>query len=109
MPPAFGARGEPAQHGVGAFAVEAEPVDHALVGMEPEQARARIAGLRQRRHRADLDEAEAEPQQRVGHLGMLVEARRHADRIGEIEAEGTHREPRIVRRRPRKRRELAAH
>ena len=36
------------------------------------------------------------PQQRVGHLGVLVEARRDADRIGEVEAEGPHRQPRIA-------------
>ena len=87
---------KPAQHRLGALAVEAEPVDHALVGGEPEQARARIARLRLRRHGADLDEAEAEPEQRIGHLGVLVEPGRHADRIGEVEPEGPHREPRVV-------------
>ena len=89
-----GARRQPRQHRLRAFAVEAEPVDDALVGRQPEQARARIAGLRPRRHGADLDEAEAEPQQRVRHLAMLVEAGRHADRIGKIEAEDPHRKPR---------------
>ena len=90
-------RREPAQHRVGALAVEAEPVDHGLVARQPKHARARIARLRPRRHGADLDEAEAEPEQCIGHLGMLVEPRRHPDRIGEIEAEGAHRKPRIVR------------
>ena len=104
MPPRPRARGQPPQHRVGALAVEAEPVDHALVARQAEQARARIAGLRQRRHRADLDEAEAEPQQRIGHLGVLVEARRHADRIGKIEPEGAHGQARIVRGRRRERR-----
>ena len=42
----IGARGEPGQHRIGALAVEAEPIDHGLVGIETEQARARIAGLR---------------------------------------------------------------
>ena len=92
----IGARGEPAQHGFGAVIVEAHAVDHGFVALEPEQPRPRIAALRLRRHRADLDEAEAEPQQRVRHLGILVEARGHADRIGKVEAEGAHRELGIV-------------
>ena len=41
---------------------------------------------------ADLDEAEAEPQQRVRHLGVLVEAGGQPDRIGEIEPESAHRQ-----------------
>ena len=57
---------------------------------------ARIAGLRPRRHGADLDEAEAEREQRVGHLAVLVEAGGEPDRIGEIEAEKLPPEPRIA-------------
>ena len=91
MPPRFGARREPRQHNSRALAVEAEPVDHGLVGFEAKQPRARIARLRQWRHRADFDKAEAETQQRVRHLGVLVEARRDPDRIGEIEPERSHR------------------
>ena len=68
------------------FIVEAEPVDDRPVGGKPENARLRIAGLRQRRHRADLGEAEAERQQRVRHFAVLVVAGRHAERIGEVEA-----------------------
>ena len=92
MPPSLGARGEPAQHRRGALVVKAEAVDHALVGFEPEQARPRIAGLRQRGDGTDLDEAETEPQQRVRHLRVLVEAGGNADRIGEIEPEGAYRQ-----------------
>ena len=70
-----------------------------LVGIEAEQARPRIARLRLRRHAADLDEAEAEPEQRVHHLGILVEARRESDRIGKRQAEGVHAQLLVVRRR----------
>ena len=91
------ARREPPQHGFGAVIVEAHAVDHGLVALQPEQPRPRIAGLRLRRHRADLDKAEAEPQQRVRHFRALVETGRHADRIGEVQAEGAHRKFRIVR------------
>ncbi len=98
-PPAPARAASRASTGARALAVEAEPVDDALVGGQPEQARARIAGLRLRRHGPDLDKAEAEPQERVRHLAMLVEAGRHADRIGKIEAEHPHRQPRIVARR----------
>ncbi len=69
---------------------------HAPVGRQPEQARPRIARLRQQRDGADLDKTEAEPQQRIRHLGMLVEPGRHAERIGEVEPEGAHRQERIL-------------
>ena len=84
------ARRQPPEHRRSALVVEAEAVDHAFVGFEPEQARARIAGLRQRGDRADLDEAETQPQQRVRDLRVLVETRRDPDRIGKIEPEGAH-------------------
>src|SRR5262249_58848584 len=51
------ARGKAAEHGDGALAVEAQPVDHALIAVEPKEARARVAGLRQRRDGSNLDEA----------------------------------------------------
>ena len=45
----------------------------------------RIARLRPRRQRAHLDEAEAERQHLLGHLGILVEARGEPDRSREVE------------------------
>ena len=90
------ARRQPPQHRVGAVIVEAHAVDDGFVALQAKQPRPRIAALRLRRHRADLDKAETEPQQRVRHLGALVEARGHADRIGKIQAEGAHRQFRIV-------------
>ena len=86
--------------------VETQPVDHAAIGVEAKQARARIAGLRPRRNGAGLDKAEAEPQQHVRHFRILVETRRHADRVGKIQSEGAHREPRIVARTGQHRREF---
>src|SRR3546814_2814410 len=56
---------------------------------QPEQPRTRIALLRQRGQRADLDEAEAEVRHRVRDAGVLVETRRDADGIGK----GETREP----------------
>ena len=67
-----------------------------MIGIEPEQSRPWIAGLRQRRDGADFDETEADAQQRIGDLGILVEAGGDADRIWEIEPEDAHREPLIV-------------
>jgi hypothetical protein len=42
--------------------------------------------------------AKTQPQQRVGRLRALVKTRRHPDRVGKIQAEGAHRQFRIVRR-----------
>ncbi len=55
--------------------------------MGAEHAGRWIAALRARGQRADLDEAEAHLQKLARHAGILVEARRHADRVGEVEAE----------------------
>ena len=66
-----------------AAVVEAHPVDHRAVLDQPEQARLGIARLRTRGDRADLGKAEAQRQQLVRDLAILVEARRHAQRIGE--------------------------
>ena len=52
-------RREPGGDRGGAVVVEAEAVDDGAVPGQPEQARARVAGLRPRRRGADLDEAEA--------------------------------------------------
>ena len=57
-----------------AVVVESHPVDQRLRFGQAEEARPRIAGLRARRHRAALDEAEAEPGQSVDVRGVLVEA-----------------------------------
>ena len=92
----IGPRGEPVQNGFGALRIEAEPVDDAPIGVEAKDARPRVAPLRQRRDGADFDKAKAQAQQRVRHLGILVEPRRHADRVGEIEPEGAHRQPFVV-------------
>ena len=43
--------------------------------------------MRARRQRADLDEAEAESKKLARHPCVLIEARRHAERIGKLEAE----------------------
>src|SRR5262249_39013150 len=102
---ALRACGETFQHRLLAFAVEAEPVDDPLVGIEAKQARTRIAGLRLRRHGSNLDEAEAEAQQRIGYLAILVEAGGDADRVREIQPERAHLQPRVVHRRARQRRE----
>ena len=56
----------------------------------------RIATLRLRRQRADLDEAEPRGKQLARHARVLVEAGRHAERVGKVEAEERLREARIV-------------
>src|SRR5690606_32550006 len=81
--------------------VETEAVDHRLIFGQPEDTRLGIARLRQRRDRADLGEAEAEPEQSVRHFGVLVIAGRHAERIGEVEPAQRDTKPRVTASRRR--------
>jgi hypothetical protein len=78
---------EPAREGSGAFVVEPLPVDERAVERQAEESGARVAGLRQIRHRAHLDEAEAERGKLRRHAPVLIEARRDADRVGKTQAE----------------------
>ena len=77
--------------------VEAHAVDDGALADEPERARARIAGLRLRRDGARLGEAEAHGEQGVVDARVLVVASRHADGVGEGEAEQRLAKARIVR------------
>ena len=79
-------------------AVEPEPVDQRAIGIESKDPRARIAGLRKRRDRADLDKAETEPQQRIGHARVLVETGRNADRVRKVAAPEMHPQHRRINR-----------
>ena len=54
--------------------VEAHPVDERLVVAEPEEARPRVPGLRERRDGPDLGEAEAQRGPAAQRDGVLVEA-----------------------------------
>src|SRR5262249_24158304 len=66
-------------------ATETKTVDHRLVTREAKETRARIAGLRARRDRADLCKSKAEAQDGSCEFGIFVEACRKPDRIGKIE------------------------
>src|SRR5690606_78010 len=57
--------------------------DHRPVHGQPEQAGLGISSLRARGDRADFDEAEPLPQQRIGNFAVLVEACSHAQRVRE--------------------------
>ena len=87
--------------GLEAGVVEAHAVDHRAVLRQPEEARARVAGLRPGRHRPALDEPETGGQHRPRDLGVLVEPGREPDRIGQRQARKLRRQRRILgRRRP---------
>ena len=60
--------------------------------------------MRQRRHSADLDEAEAEPERAVDRFGMFVEAGGEPDRIAETQTEGFDSERGRIGCRPQRRR-----
>ena len=78
---------EPLRGRLGAAVVEAHPVDDGAVGDEPEQARPRIAVLRDRRDRAHLDVPEAERVEPAGGAHVLVEPGRDAERRLEAQSE----------------------
>jgi hypothetical protein len=93
-------RAQAGSHRVGAAVVEAQPVDERSIVDQPEHPRLRVARLRPRRDGADLDEAEAEREQRVDAARVLVEAGGQADGRRELEPERVD---------PRRRRRHAAH
>jgi hypothetical protein len=66
--------------------VEAETVDDGALGDQPEDAGARVAGLRLGRDAADLGETAAQAQERIRHPGILVEAGGDADGVWKCEA-----------------------
>ena len=74
-----------------AVVVEAEPVDQRAGLGDAEHARLRIARLRQRRHRADLDEAEAHRAEGVDAAAVLVEPGGQADAVRKRQPGDRHR------------------
>src|SRR5690606_12639172 len=82
-------RREAAGNDVRPVIVEAKPVEDRLIGLDPEHPWLRVAGLGPRRHRSGLDETEADAQEAVDGLRVLVEARGKPHRGREIEPEGT--------------------
>ena len=78
---------EPARRGRGAVVVEAHAVDQRAIAGQPEHPGPRVAGLRLGGDRADLDEAEAEREQRAHAPGVLVEPGGEPERAGQLAAE----------------------
>ncbi len=78
-----------ASHAVGkdieALVIETHAVDDRLIFAEPEQARLWIAVLRQRRHRAAFDKAEASAQHGQRHFGIFVETGRQAHTVAKVQ------------------------
>jgi hypothetical protein len=88
---------------------KAQPVDEGAIVRQPEQVRLGVRLLRFRRHRPQLEEAEAQRRQRSRRLGVLVEPAGEPDRRGKIEPHDPRAQPRIRRagevgdQRPRRR------
>ncbi len=80
---AAAARGKPGGGRLHAAAVETIAVDDGPVLRQPEDPRARIAGLRKRGDGAKLDMTEPEPERPVRTGGVLVETGGEAERIAE--------------------------
>ena len=81
-----------------AVVVEPHPVDQRPLGREAEHPRLRVARLRPRGHRADLDEPEPEGRQPDDPLAVLVEPGRQPERAGEVQPERPHPQRRVARR-----------
>src|SRR5208282_5596820 len=64
---------------------------------QAEESGPRVAGLRTRRQRPDLDVAETEPQHRAGNLGVLVESGGETQRVRKLQSESGDDEPRVPR------------
>src|SRR5258706_15053277 len=65
--------------------IQSISIDDCFSSRQAKEARARIAGLGKRRDAAELEEAEAEAGQGIDVLGVLVEARGEAERIGKLQ------------------------
>jgi len=76
---------------VDAEIVEAHAVDDGLRRGQAKQTRLRVAWLRTRGDRADLDEAETECRQRLDVRAILVETGGQADGVGEVDAHDLYR------------------
>src|SRR6185295_12926767 len=70
-----------------AFVVETQPIDQRLRTRQAEQPWLRVARLRARSHRADLDKAETEAAESVDVGRVLVEACGESNRVAEAHAE----------------------
>ncbi len=91
-----GAVATPAQigkTGLEAGARQAVTVQHRLFGRVADQPRLRIARAAIGQDRADGDRAEAELHQPRQRLGILVEASRNPDRIGQLQSADSRCEP----------------
>ena len=74
--------------------VEAHPVHEREALMRSKHARPRVAGLRPRRHRAELDVAESQCSEGVEIIAVLVEAGGEAQRMREAHSRAGDRERR---------------
>ena len=77
--------------------VEAHAIDDGAIFAQTIKTWTWVAGLRSRRNRSALDETETEIEHRIWHLGVLVEARRQANRVGKVATEGANRKSGIDR------------
>ena len=88
---------EAAGRGIRPAVVEAHAVHERAVGDEPEQARPRVAGLGDRRDRADLDVPEPEVAEAAHRVAVLVEPGGDAEGRREAQAERLDGERRVGR------------
>ncbi len=74
-----------------AVIVEPHAIDDGLFFNQAKHARPRVARLRARGDGANFDEAKTECDESVDVIAVFIQARREADRIGEIQTHGVNR------------------
>ncbi len=83
-------RFDTSQQGIDTVVVEAHAIDDRLGFRQAEDSRLRVAGLRARRHGADLDEAETQLRQPANGLTILVQPRGQTYRVGKVQPHHPH-------------------
>ncbi len=94
----FFVRCKTSRDALGAFVRKPEAIDERAIGGEAKEVRRGVRLLRERGHRAELEEAKSERRERARAPRVLVEAAREANGRREIQAHRARPQARIARR-----------
>ncbi len=102
-------RDQPRHGGLHTAVGKAHAVDESAIIDQAEHARLFVAGLRPRRQRADLHVPKTQTRQPVRHAHVLVESRRNAEEVWELQAKRSDRPLRNLSRNGAKERPPDSH